>query len=145
RPPSPGWPRTRSAATTPTRSRRTRTGSGTPRSATSARAASSPTPRAGGRAPRRRRRPRTSAPNPGPHPRRRPGGRAPAGAAERDWLGDTEVGDERAGRLVSDDEGVREDTEKETWAEDVGIDRGAASAEEAAVHISDGDGEGDEA
>ncbi|WP_068255702.1 DUF5709 domain-containing protein [Janibacter corallicola] len=66
-------------------------------------------------------------------------------AADQDWLGDTEVGDERAGRLVSDDEGVREDTEKETWAEDVGIDRGAASAEEAAVHISDGDGEGDEA
>lgn len=66
-------------------------------------------------------------------------------APDEDWVGDAEVGDERAGRLVSDDEGAHDDTEKETWATDVGIDGGAASAEEAAVHVSDGDGEGDEA
>ncbi|WP_353508431.1 DUF5709 domain-containing protein [Intrasporangium sp.] len=58
--------------------------------------------------------------------------------AEDDWLGDSEVGDRRAGRLVSDDEGTHEDTEKELWARDVGIDGAAASAEEAAVHIIDG-------
>lgn len=48
---------------------------------------------------------------------------------------DDEVGDARAGRLVAPDEGVREDTEKDMLAEDVGIDGGAASAEEAAVHL----------
>lgn len=47
---------------------------------------------------------------------------------------DDEVGDVRAGRLVaSDDDDL--DTESELWAEDVGIDQGAASAEEAAVHL----------
>jgi hypothetical protein len=46
-----------------------------------------------------------------------------------------EVGDERAGRLVDPDEGVREDIEPEAVAEDVGIDGAAASAEEAAVHV----------
>lgn len=46
-----------------------------------------------------------------------------------------EVGDLRAGRLVEGDEGVREDTESELFAEDVGIDGAGASAEEAAVHI----------
>lgn len=46
-----------------------------------------------------------------------------------------EVGDERAGRLVDPDEGVREDSEPEAIAEDVGIDGAAASAEEAAVHV----------
>jgi hypothetical protein len=50
---------------------------------------------------------------------------------------DSEVGDLRAGRLVDPDEGVREDTEKDLVAEDVGIDGGAASAEEAAMHITD--------
>jgi hypothetical protein len=58
-------------------------------------------------------------------------------AAEDDWLGDHEVGDERAGRLVADDEGAHEDDEKQVWATDVGIDGAAASAEEAAVHIVD--------
>jgi hypothetical protein len=48
-----------------------------------------------------------------------------------------EVGDERAGRLVAEDEGLGPDTEEELVAWDVGIDGAAASAEEAAVHIID--------
>ncbi len=48
-----------------------------------------------------------------------------------------EVGRARAGRLVAPDEGFGEDTEAELVAEDVGISGGAASAEEAAVHIID--------
>ncbi|MGJ7440997.1 DUF5709 domain-containing protein [Aquipuribacter sp. MA13-6] len=48
---------------------------------------------------------------------------------------DTEVGDLRAGRLVEPDEGVRQDTDADLVAEDVGIDGGAASAEEAAMHV----------
>lgn len=56
-------------------------------------------------------------------------------AAEDDWLGDQEVGSRRAGRLVADDEGAHEDSEKESWARDVGVDGAAASAEEAAMHI----------
>lgn len=59
-------------------------------------------------------------------------------AAEDDWIGDQEVGDRRAGRLVAEDEGTHEDTEKDLVARDVGIDGAAASAEEAAVHIIDG-------
>jgi hypothetical protein len=43
--------------------------------------------------------------------------------------------DPRAGRLVAPDEGVREDTEKDEIATDVGRAGYAASAEEAAVHI----------
>lgn len=60
--------------------------------------------------------------------------------AEDDWLGDGEVGDERAGRLVAPDEGLGSDDEKDLVGEDVGIDGAAASAEEAAVHVI---GEGD--
>jgi hypothetical protein len=48
-----------------------------------------------------------------------------------------EVGTERAGRLVADDEGVTEDIEKDMVADDVGVDGAAASAEEAAVHTID--------
>lgn len=48
-----------------------------------------------------------------------------------------EVGDERAGRLVADDEGRFVDEEKDLVAEDVGIDGAGASAEEAAVHVVD--------
>lgn len=59
--------------------------------------------------------------------------------AEDDWLGDGEVGDARAGRLVAPDEGLGEDDEKDLVGEDVGIDGAAASAEEAAVHVIDGD------
>ncbi len=57
--------------------------------------------------------------------------------AEDDWLGDGEVGAARAGRLVAPDEGAHGDDEAELTGADVGIDGGAASAEEAAVHIID--------
>jgi hypothetical protein len=48
-----------------------------------------------------------------------------------------EVGWVRAGRLIAPDRGFGEDTEAELVAEDVGISAGAASAEEAAIHIID--------
>ncbi|WP_239655172.1 DUF5709 domain-containing protein [Mycobacterium riyadhense] len=48
-----------------------------------------------------------------------------------------EVGRMRAGRLIAPDKGFGEDTEAELVAEDVGISGGAASVEEAAVHIID--------
>ena len=48
-----------------------------------------------------------------------------------------EAGWVRAGRLIAPDKGFGEDTEAELVAEDVGISGGAASAEEAAVHIID--------
>ncbi len=54
-----------------------------------------------------------------------------------EFLDGREVGDERAGRLVAPDEGAHEDTEKDLVAGDVGIDSGAASAEEAAMHVID--------
>ena len=50
-------------------------------------------------------------------------------------LQDGEVGDQRAGRLVDTDQGLGEDEEKDLVGDDVGIDDGAASAEEAAIHI----------
>jgi hypothetical protein len=50
-------------------------------------------------------------------------------------LDDGEVGDERAGRLVDPNEGIGPDVESDLVGNDVGIDGGAASAEEAAVHI----------
>ncbi|HEY2442646.1 MAG TPA: DUF5709 domain-containing protein [Streptosporangiaceae bacterium] len=45
--------------------------------------------------------------------------------------------DARSGRLVAEDEGAHSDTEADLVARDVGIDGGAASAEEAAVHVQD--------
>jgi hypothetical protein len=48
-----------------------------------------------------------------------------------------EVGDERSGRLVADDEGIMPDSESDLVAHDVGIDGAAATAEEAAVHVID--------
>jgi hypothetical protein len=52
-----------------------------------------------------------------------------------------EVGDVRAGRLVEPgDDGMGGDTEKDLVAEDDGYAGGAASAEEAAMHIFDPDG-----
>lgn len=48
---------------------------------------------------------------------------------------DPEAGDRRAGRLVAPDEGAHPDAVKEEIARDVGVDGGAAGAEEAAVHI----------
>ena len=44
---------------------------------------------------------------------------------------------ERAGRLVEPDEGLESDTEKDMIAYDAGISGAGASAEEAAVHITD--------
>ncbi|AFM15816.1 hypothetical protein Mycch_1006 [Mycolicibacterium chubuense NBB4] len=46
-----------------------------------------------------------------------------------------EVGRTRAGRLVAPDLGFGEDDEAELVADDVGISGGAASAEEAAMHV----------
>lgn len=48
-----------------------------------------------------------------------------------------EVGNERTGRLVAEDQGLGEDTEKDLVADDIGINGGAASAEEAAMHTID--------
>jgi hypothetical protein len=45
-----------------------------------------------------------------------------------------EVGDERTGRLVAPDGGAADDATHLPAADDAGIDGGAASAEEAAVH-----------
>ena len=53
-------------------------------------------------------------------------------AAEDDFLGDA---GRRSGRLVAPDEGAHSDEEKESIGNDVGFSGGAASAEEAAVHI----------
>ncbi|HEY1487975.1 MAG TPA: DUF5709 domain-containing protein [Micromonosporaceae bacterium] len=50
----------------------------------------------------------------------------------------------RAGRLFAEDEGLGPDEEPDAVAFDAGIDAGAASAEEAAMHIvDDPDGSGD--
>lgn len=45
--------------------------------------------------------------------------------------------DPRAGRLIAEDEGLGADLERDAVAYDSGVDSGAASAEEAAVHIVD--------
>jgi hypothetical protein len=47
--------------------------------------------------------------------------------------------DPRAGRLVAPDEGAHPDVEAGLVAHDVGIDGGAATAEEAAVHVVEDD------
>lgn len=60
---------------------------------------------------------------------------AEAEAAEEEVGG--EVGTERAGRLVADDQGLGHDETPELAADDVGIDGAGASAEEAAVHQID--------
>ncbi|KES08291.1 hypothetical protein BU52_04515 [Streptomyces toyocaensis] len=66
---------------------------------------------------------------------------APAGDEVGDLPGgegepvDPEAGGARAGRLVAPDEGAHADTTKESVADDVGIDGGAAGAEEAAMHV----------
>jgi len=59
--------------------------------------------------------------------------------AEESEEPDPEIGDERAGRLVEPDEGVRTDEEKDLVADDKGVDGGAAGAEEAAVHVVEED------
>ena len=58
-------------------------------------------------------------------------------AEEDDFIDDREVGDRRSGRLMAPDQGAHEDTEADMLAEDVGIDGGCSSAEEAAMHIID--------
>ena len=54
---------------------------------------------------------------------------------ESDFVDDGEVGDERAGRLMDPNQGIGLDTDKDLIGQDAGIDAGAASAEEAAVHV----------
>lgn len=56
---------------------------------------------------------------------------------ESEFPEDDEVGRARSGRLVATNEGFGEDDDSELFAEDVGIDGGAASAEEAAMHVID--------
>jgi hypothetical protein len=60
-------------------------------------------------------------------------------ADDRPWADDYDVEDSapdpRAGRLVAPDEGAHGDQEADEVASDVGRSGGAASAEEAAVHI----------
>lgn len=63
--------------------------------------------------------------------------------ASEDFVGDAEVGTLRAGRLVAPDEGAHADIDGELIGEDVGVDGGAASAEEAAMHIIDDDEDDD--
>jgi hypothetical protein len=55
--------------------------------------------------------------------------------ADEEGLDDGEVGDVRAGRLVDPNEGIGLDEDGDLIGEDVGVDSGAASAEEAAMHI----------
>lgn len=59
-------------------------------------------------------------------------GDLPGGEGE---LIDPEAGATRSGRLVAPDEGAHGDDEEDLIASDVGIDAGAASAEEAAMHL----------
>jgi hypothetical protein len=65
---------------------------------------------------------------------------AEAADAEDDPLDDGP--DPRAGRLLSADEGAHSDQEPDLVANDVGIDGGAATAEEAAVHVLADDEDG---
>ncbi len=50
-----------------------------------------------------------------------------------------EVGDERSGRLVEPEGGATDDANQLPVADEAGVDGGAASAEEAAVHTVDED------
>ncbi len=58
---------------------------------------------------------------------------------EDELLEEDDLPDPRAGRLVAEDEGAHPDEEEDLVASDVGIDAGAAGAEEAAVHVTDED------
>lgn len=55
-----------------------------------------------------------------------------------------EVGDRRAGRLTDGESDGISDIEKDLVADDAGIDGAGASAEEAAVHVIDGEPSGDD-
>jgi hypothetical protein len=66
----------------------------------------------------------------------------PEPTAADDWIDDDTTNDgtppdPRSGRLVAPDEGAHPDAESEAVAVDVGIDGGAAGAEEAAVHLTE--------
>jgi hypothetical protein len=50
-----------------------------------------------------------------------------------------EVGGDRTGRLVAQNQGSGDDEDSELWATDAGIDGAGASAEEAAMHVIEGD------
>jgi len=65
------------------------------------------------------------------------GGDEDAGDEDVDGLLLDDGPDPRAGRLVAEDEGAHSDEESDLVAYDAGIDGGAASAEEAAVHVTD--------
>jgi len=67
----------------------------------------------------------------------------PYAETDDDFLEAGEVGDVRAGRLVDTNQGLGEDEEKDLVGDDVGIDDGAASAEEAAMHVVEDYTEGD--
>jgi hypothetical protein len=58
---------------------------------------------------------------------------------EAEFLSKGDPEDPRAGRLVAEDEGAHPDEETDLVARDVGIDAGAAGAEEAAVHVEEED------
>ncbi|GAB3566919.1 DUF5709 domain-containing protein [Spelaeicoccus albus] len=62
-------------------------------------------------------------------------------ASDDDSVGG-EVGDTRAGRLT-DNSGIGDETDDDVIATDVGIDGGAAGAEEAAVHVVNPDDDAD--
>lgn len=64
--------------------------------------------------------------------------------ADDDWIGNHEVGRVRSGRLVATDEGAHPDVDGDLFARDEGVDGGAASAEEAAMHVIDDDTAHDE-
>jgi hypothetical protein len=64
--------------------------------------------------------------------------------SEAELLEEEDEPDPRAGRLVAEDEGAHPDAEADLVASDVGIDAGAAGAEEAAVHIVGEDDDEDE-
>lgn len=71
------------------------------------------------------------------NPRDRVGGDDPDSiAAEDDWLGDAEIGDEQAGQVTEPDQGSREDVDKELVGEDA-EGTGNVSAEESAMHVID--------
>jgi hypothetical protein len=74
-----------------------------------------------------------------------PGGRDGRAELEEDepQFGDDEP-DARAGRLVAEDEGAHSTSDRDYLGRDIGIDGGAASAEEAAMHVVGDDEQDDE-
>jgi hypothetical protein len=62
-----------------------------------------------------------------------------SGAQQDQAAPDEAEPDQRAGRLVAEDEGAHTVTSPNYLARDMGADGGAASAEEAAMHVADAD------